>query len=206
MVDPGPSGARQYAPGSHRHHCRQSLRSTGPAVGVNTSAPGTRSAGSASGIVGGVDGALGDGDVPGVGDERGEVLVRHLVPVELEVGDRSFVHRPLVGIELVGAHQERAARDAHHVVGHVVHATGAPLLRSRRVLSSGRRTARGGDQKLPMPLPISEMPITSSSTAMMTAFSCASQTRSASSGPRSLSAATRYPTTGMRTVDAAITA
>ena len=35
---------RQLAPGAQSHHCRQSRRSTGPDVGRNTSAPGSRSA------------------------------------------------------------------------------------------------------------------------------------------------------------------
>ena len=52
----GPNGCRQHAPGAQSHHCRQSRRSTGPAVGRNTSAPGTRSAGSTPGYSAGSSG------------------------------------------------------------------------------------------------------------------------------------------------------
>ena len=46
---PGPSGLDQKAPGVHVHHWLMWRRSTGPAVGVNTSEPGTRFSGGASG-------------------------------------------------------------------------------------------------------------------------------------------------------------
>lgn len=39
--DSAPAGGANRLPGTQRHHCRQSRRSTGPAVIVNTSAPGT---------------------------------------------------------------------------------------------------------------------------------------------------------------------
>src|ERR1700727_912903 len=45
----GPNGCRQLAPGTQAHHCRQSRKSTGPAVGRKTIAPGCNPAGSAPG-------------------------------------------------------------------------------------------------------------------------------------------------------------
>ncbi|SER32586.1 hypothetical protein SAMN05444745_13610 [Arthrobacter sp. OV608] len=49
-VESGPAGCRHIAPGCQRHQLRQSPRSTGPSLALNTIAPGTRSARFASAL------------------------------------------------------------------------------------------------------------------------------------------------------------
>ncbi len=53
MLLPGPSGCRQLAPGVQVHHWEKSRRSTRPAGGVKTSAPGTRFSFGGGGVPGG---------------------------------------------------------------------------------------------------------------------------------------------------------
>ena len=62
-------------------------------------------------VVGGVERPLGDGDVPGGGDERRELFVRDGRRADRERVDMHVVRRRLLRVVVVGAHAERARRD-----------------------------------------------------------------------------------------------
>lgn len=72
MVLPGLRVARQ-APGVQRHQLEMSRVSTGPSVMRKTRAPGASVGGIRARIEGGVERPLGDGHMPGRGDEGGEL-------------------------------------------------------------------------------------------------------------------------------------
>ena len=65
---------------------------------------------------GGVRRRLRHGRVPGGPDEPTELRHRHRVLVHPEPVGPRLVDRALLGVELLGAHEERAARDPHHVL------------------------------------------------------------------------------------------
>src|SRR5262249_6917494 len=85
------------------------------------------------GIVLGGRRALGPGDVPRRLHEPAELGDRHGVAVDRERLDQDFAYRPLLGIEAIGAHPERAAGQ----LGHVLHTLRAY---SRMSISSASRS------------------------------------------------------------------
>ena len=81
----------------------------GRAVLRKTSEPGTSSSGSASGIVGRVERALGDGDVAGRPHEAANSAAVTGCSSIQKPSTATAVDRPLLGIEVLRAHRERAA-------------------------------------------------------------------------------------------------
>jgi hypothetical protein len=69
------------------------------------------------GVVGRVGRPLGHGHVPGGLDEAAELGVGHRVPVDPEPVHLHLMDGPLLGVEVLGAHQEHPPRHPHHVLG-----------------------------------------------------------------------------------------
>src|SRR5690606_29766145 len=68
---------------------------------------------SSSRIVTGIDGAFGDGDVPGCVHETSEVAIRDRVTIHPETVHLDVVLRRFLGIVSVGAHSEAPFRNPH---------------------------------------------------------------------------------------------
>ena len=116
MVVPGPPGFRQDAPGHVLPPAADVVQRHGAVGLAEDERPGDEQLGVGVGVVLRVERPLGDGDVAGLADEAAELRCRDGVLVHPEAVDRDLADRPLLGIEVLGAHQERPGREPGHSV------------------------------------------------------------------------------------------